>query len=394
MRLSHTTEVPEELWEAARVSRFMRNGQCGRWRLRHFTRTEEEYARELTTARFTERPGRAALTVARVVPPGDYITLQRRMTYDEKRAAVEDQLGDVVSVVMRGKGWTEKQAVEHFAPADRAWVPVMSDTPAEILEHDHAINNATGVVVITGLGLGCLPHALLAKKCNSCWEGRPRWAGTMPAPPCPACDGTGHAVKHIHIIEIDPEVIRLTGKYLKKDPRVTIHKGSAMDIHKFLKRNTVVDYVWHDIWTNISARNFDPLEAEHGISYGMLFDLYAGHLIVKDTGAWAYREARVQEAAQDEERREELEFRARVKALPLDEAVELVYDRTLRSRLGAVIFDGEITEEVRQLLDPDHKLKAHLYRTLGDPDFWARYKADVEDHEDEPDPLGNPNAHL
>lgn len=27
--------------------------------------------------------------------------------------------------------------------------------------------------------------------CQSCWGGRPKWAGTMPAPPCGACDGRG-----------------------------------------------------------------------------------------------------------------------------------------------------------------------------------------------------------
>lgn len=27
--------------------------------------------------------------------------------------------------------------------------------------------------------------------CPDCWGGRPKWAGTMPAPPCPTCDGTG-----------------------------------------------------------------------------------------------------------------------------------------------------------------------------------------------------------
>lgn len=27
--------------------------------------------------------------------------------------------------------------------------------------------------------------------CPDCYGGRPKWAGTMPAPPCPTCDGTG-----------------------------------------------------------------------------------------------------------------------------------------------------------------------------------------------------------
>jgi hypothetical protein len=27
--------------------------------------------------------------------------------------------------------------------------------------------------------------------CPDCYDGRPKWAGTIPAPPCPTCDGTG-----------------------------------------------------------------------------------------------------------------------------------------------------------------------------------------------------------
>jgi hypothetical protein len=119
-------------------------------------------------------------------------------------------------------------AVEKVLPEDRQWVPIMSDTPAEIVEHALALNNATGNVLITGLGLGCLPHALLSKP----------------------------DVTRIDIIEIDPDVIELTGAYFI-DPRVHIHQGSAADLSA-VPADLRWDYAWHDIWSHISARNLNP----------------------------------------------------------------------------------------------------------------------------------------
>jgi hypothetical protein len=40
-----------------------------------------------------------------------------------------------------------------------------------------------------------MPYIVTTKrKCDSCWDGRPKWAGTMPAPPCGACGGSGESV--------------------------------------------------------------------------------------------------------------------------------------------------------------------------------------------------------
>lgn len=370
MKLPHTEEVPDELYEAARVSRFMADDQCGRWKLTHFTRTEEEYRQEVLRAQFDG--AHPELQTVRVVPPGTYISLMRRMIHEEKIEAVEDQFGTrLIEELATANGRTVEQQIEHMCPPDRAWIPVMSDTPAEILEHDHALNNAEGVVVITGLGLGCLPHALLSK---------------------------GDAIEHIHIIEIDPQVIRLTGRYLKKHPKVTIHKGSALDIHKFLKQGTPVDYVWHDIWTHISARNLDDAEAEHGISYRRLFELYDGWLDVADTGAWAYREATIARQKTDELIEQERAFRERVKALPHDEQVEELYHHVLKDKLKIgntdPFGDRRVPDDFIRTMDPDGSLLRHLHTVVADPDFWPGYERQRAQRDATPDPLGRPNAHL
>lgn len=37
------------------------------------------------------------------------------------------------------------------------------------------------------------------EKCPSCFSGRPKWAGTMPAPPCGNCGGTGQK-EHLSMV--------------------------------------------------------------------------------------------------------------------------------------------------------------------------------------------------
>lgn len=369
MKMPHTEEVPDELFEAARVSRFMRPGRNGRWELRYFTRTEKEYEREISRARFTS--DFPELVITRAVPPGDYITLRRQMIFREKEEACEEQFGEeIIQLQMEARGYTREQQIEHMCPPDVAWIPVMSDTPAEILEHDHALLNATGVVVITGLGLGCLPHALLTKP----------------------------DVERIHIIEIDTQVIQLTGKYLKKHPKVTIHKGSALDIHKFLPRGTEVDYVWHDIWTHISSRNFHDSEAEHGISYQRLFDLYNDYLSVGDTSAWAYREATIQAEATEVIRQEQREFEVYARSLPDAEQAEALYEHLIRDKLTVgrrdPYYGRPLPDEVKRMLDPKGELRVHIRKLVASGTFWDEWDRTREERETTPNPLGRPNEHL
>lgn len=228
-------------WEAARVSTFMEKNGQGRWRLQPFSYTEEESRRAYLVA-VAEGGLDVDMRAARTIAPGDYICLMREMTAEE-RQDIEDGL-----------------VVDAEAPnGDPRYLPIMSDTPSEIREHAAAIEHASGDVLITGLGLGCIVSALLAKE----------------------------DVKSITVVEIDKDVIALTGPYYT-DPRVTIVNMDAREAAAHFEREgAFFDYAWHDIWSHIADRNLDDDRlAEHGLSYATMFELYSD--VVDTQDAWAY----------------------------------------------------------------------------------------------------------
>lgn len=378
MKLPHTPDVPDELFYAARVSAFIEEGDVGRWRLRHFTISEREYEDKVRRLRISST--RAEHEIARAVPPGDYVTLQRRMTPKEMRDTFYETFGhspeDAVASPAYKDTLTADQLLDHaFRSGELAWVPIMSDTPAEILEHGPALIRASGRVLITGLGLGCLPHALLTKP----------------------------EIESIHIIEIDPEVIQLTGPYLRDAAdaagvELTIHRGSATEPLKFFAQGERFDYVWHDIWSHISSKNLRDDTAEHGISYGRLRRIYREAFDVGETDAWALPQARTMHMMLLAEQAEEDAFVARLKAAPLDEQVVMLRDRILRDRIrtnaeGALPKDFEIGPEVRAMLDPTGGLDDHIRAQLQRLDFWQGWEKRRASR-DEQDYLDHPNIHL
>jgi hypothetical protein len=169
-------------YAAARVSSFMDEGALGRWQVTRFTvddlKARRSMARHIADSHSSEE---AEMRLARNVPPGDYVSLRRR--------AVPEELPDV-----------EQEVVYEDGSAFDGWVPIMSDTPSEIHEHDEAIENAHGRVLITGLGLGVLVSALLAKP----------------------------EVEHITVVEIDRDVIGLTGHYYSNHPKVRLVNADAL----------------------------------------------------------------------------------------------------------------------------------------------------------------------
>jgi hypothetical protein len=378
MKLAHTLDVPDELFYAARVSSFMEEGDSGRWRLRHFSISRPEFERKVQMLAITS--DRAEQEIARAVPPGDYVTLQRRMTVREKRDSFYEHFGhypeDAVSSPMYKDTLTADQLLDHAFDGDElAWIPIMSDTPAEILEHGPALLNASGRVLITGLGLGCLPHALLTKP----------------------------EVESIHIIEIDPEVIALTGHYLidaaaAAGVELAIHQGSATEPLKFFEEGERFDYVWHDIWSHISDKNLSDDTAEHGISYRRLKRIYAEAFDVGETDAWALPQARAMRMAIIAEQAKADAFVARLKAASLDEQVVLLRDSILRDRIrtnakGAVPDDFEVTPELRAMLDPSGGLDDHIRRQITEPGFWEGWEQRRAARH-EKDSLDHPNRHL
>jgi hypothetical protein len=106
---------------------------------------------------------------------------------------------------------------------------VMSNTPMEVRTNRAAYRAATGRVLINGLGLGMLLEGVLSKP----------------------------DVTAVRVIEIDPQVIALTGAHYRKDPRVEIVQADA---HTYRPaRGERFDYVWHDIWDDIQADNLPSM---------------------------------------------------------------------------------------------------------------------------------------
>lgn len=242
-------------YEAARVSSFMEPAECGRWKIIRFTITERHALFSYVHAmQEGESPGERQMRAQRTIPPGEYLCLQRRGTPEE--------IADITEgLVLDG----------HAADGDPLYVPVMSDTPSEIREHGLAFD-AVGDVLITGLGLGCIVSALLAKP----------------------------EVKSITVVEIDRDVIALTGPYYEDEPRVEIVNMDAIAAaSKFEDEGRSFDYGWHDIWSHIADRNLDDDSvAEHGISYERMFEAY--HHLCDLQEAWGYNEALLMQQHKDD----------------------------------------------------------------------------------------------
>ncbi len=95
---------------------------------------------------------------------------------------------------------------------------VMNDFPCELKKHLQFIMEASGRVLVGGLGLGCVVRGLLARG----------------------------AVEHIDVIERSESVIRLCGDSVS-DPRVRIQKRDALN--GFVKGGPW-DFAWWDLHSN------------------------------------------------------------------------------------------------------------------------------------------------
>jgi hypothetical protein len=139
------------------------------------------------------------------------------------------------------------KATVHLNPPGEV---VMEDTIFELETHLGFILNASGNVLITGLGLGCVIRGLL----------------------------TNPNVKHITCIEKSSDVLKLVQPYMPEDRLKIIHA----DALEWTKENKFkFDYAWHDLWTDMCAG--EP----H-------LDVWHTKLIrncvkkVKNQGAWRY----------------------------------------------------------------------------------------------------------
>lgn len=118
---------------------------------------------------------------------------------------------------------------------------VMSNTPMEVRTAREAYYNATGSVLINGLGLGMVLEGILSKD----------------------------DVTKVRVIEHDPDVISLVGPHFRDDPRVMIIHDDAFVYQS--PKGERFDYVWHDIWDDISGDNLAAM-AKLNRKYGSKAD--------------------------------------------------------------------------------------------------------------------------
>ena len=116
---------------------------------------------------------------------------------------------------------------------------VMSDTPAEVMEHREFIERAHGHVLIHGLGLGMCARAVCLKP----------------------------EVSSVTVVERNPEVIQLVWNHVGEQPwsnkcRVILDDAFTWRPDRALHRGKVPecwDIAWHDIWYTISEGNLEQM---------------------------------------------------------------------------------------------------------------------------------------
>lgn len=110
---------------------------------------------------------------------------------------------------------------------------IMSNTPMEIRTCHDVWAHGTGRVFINGLGLGMVVEALLSKP----------------------------DVTFIKVLELDPDVIKLVSPHFKAAidaGRLEIVQGDAYAYKP--AKDERYDYVWHDIWDDISSDNLKLMQ--------------------------------------------------------------------------------------------------------------------------------------
>lgn len=125
---------------------------------------------------------------------------------------------------------------------------VMEDTTKELRRHLPILLRASGCVLVSGLGLGCVVRGLLSKP----------------------------EVTHVDVIEIDPFIIARIGPEFRDNPRVTIHQGDALTIE--WPNGICWDWAWHDVWCEQGS--LDVLHAE-------LLGRYSD-MVANSQGAWQF----------------------------------------------------------------------------------------------------------
>lgn len=129
---------------------------------------------------------------------------------------------------------------------------IMSNTRMEIITAYDAFQEATGRVLINGLGLGMVLEGILSKP----------------------------DVSFVRVIEVDADVIALVAPHFAADRRVEIIQADAYAYRPL--QGEWFDYVWHDIWDKIDSHNLSGMA-----KLTRRYDKFAAK-----QGVWSRREAR------------------------------------------------------------------------------------------------------
>ncbi len=127
---------------------------------------------------------------------------------------------------------------------------VMEDTPFELSKHLNFILRASGRILVTGLGLGCVVRGLLSNP----------------------------AVEHVTCIEKSKDVLKLVQPFMPTE-RLTIIQADALE---WTKNNPLrFDCAWHDLWT-------DREQGEPHLDVWHLKLMFNCRKMVRFQGAWAF----------------------------------------------------------------------------------------------------------
>jgi hypothetical protein len=142
------------------------------------------------------------------------------------RAALKTMESGVRHTMRNGDSATQLVVGDPAKPwSETLW---MSDSIDEFLDHLDAIEQATGRVLVHGLGLGCYLACILSKK----------------------------EVTHVDVVELSKDILGLIEPYFhvaKRRGRVAFHNDDAFK--KVWPKGTRWDFVWHDIWPTICSND-------------------------------------------------------------------------------------------------------------------------------------------
>jgi hypothetical protein len=124
---------------------------------------------------------------------------------------------------------------------------VMSNTPDECRDHHPILWQASGRVLINGLGLGVVLQGMLDREREK----------------------NCRLIEQVTVIEIDYDVIALVAAHYqaKFGQRLKVINDDALTYRP--ARGSCFDAVWHDIWPEICADNLEQMKVLHR-RYGRL----------------------------------------------------------------------------------------------------------------------------